>query len=111
MKFALPVVALLVAAISTFDVVAQTNGTPLFDGSFEGWEGDTENTWRIENGAIVAGSLKTAAPRNEFLATTRKFSDFDLELKFKVTGTEKINCGVQFRTARMRDRELSLIHI
>ena len=31
----------------------------LFDGkSFEGWEGDTEKMFRIEDGAIVGGSLK-----------------------------------------------------
>ena len=40
----------------------------LFDGkTFAGWEGDTEKTWRIEDGAIVGGSLDSTVPRNEFL--------------------------------------------
>ena len=74
----------------------------LFDGvSLAGWEGDTINTWRIEEGAIVAGSLEQAAPRNEFLCTTKRYSDFELNLKFKTTGTKKINAGVQFRSERV----------
>jgi hypothetical protein len=47
----------------------------LFDGkTFAGWEGDTEKTWRIEDGAIVGGSLDTTVPRNEFLWTVVLFS-------------------------------------
>jgi len=78
--------------------------TDLFDGTFNGWEGDTENTWRIEDGAFVAGSMEKAAPQNEFLTTNDSYSDFDLRLKFKTTGTEKINCGIQFRSQRLRLR-------
>jgi hypothetical protein len=75
---------------------------PLFDGkSFAGWEGDTTNTWRIEVGAITAGSLQERAPRNEFLATTREYENFDLRLKFKITGSTNVNAGVQIRTKRI----------
>ncbi|MEM9658148.1 MAG: DUF1080 domain-containing protein, partial [Planctomycetota bacterium] len=77
---------------------------PLFDGkSFTGWEGDTEKTWRIEEGAIVAGSHERPAPRNDFLTTTREFDDFDLRLKYRIVGDERINAGVQFRTRRIPD--------
>src|SRR5262245_30411115 len=73
----------------------------LFDGqSCAGWEGDTGQTWRIEAGSFTAGSPEKAAPRNEFLATTREFTNFDLRLKFKIQGTEALNAGVQFRTKR-----------
>ena len=38
---------------------------PLFDGrSLAGWNGDTQGTWRVEEGAIVAGSDTLASPRN-----------------------------------------------
>ncbi len=74
----------------------------LFDGkSFTGWEGDTQNVWRIEHGSIVAGSLAEAAPRNEFLATTSEYEDFDLTVKYKVTGDHRVNAGIQFRTKRI----------
>jgi hypothetical protein len=76
---------------------------PLFDGkTFKGWDGDTKSTWRIQDGALVGGSLTTQVPRNDFLTTTRSFGDFVLRLKFKLVGTEGfINGGVQFRSRRL----------
>jgi hypothetical protein len=76
---------------------------PLFDGkTFNGWEGDTAKTWRIEDGAIVGGSLEVKVPRNEFLCTTRTYGDFELKLQFKLLGDRKqANAGVQFRTKRI----------
>jgi hypothetical protein len=75
---------------------------PLFDGrTFDGWEGDIGRTWRIEDGAIVGGSLTERVPRNDFLCTTRSFDNFVLRLKFKLEGSEGfINSGVQFRSQR-----------
>lgn len=93
------------------DVAQATEGShdeafePLFDGeSFAGWDGDTETTWRIEDGALVGGSLVERVPHNEFLATTREFSDFVLRLQFKLLGDEGfINAGVQVRSQRVPD--------
>lgn len=83
---------------------AHAGPVPLFDGkTFEGWQGDTRTTWRIEDGMIVAGSHDKPAARNEFLSTTRRFGNFDLRLKFKITGDKNINAGVQFRTERIPD--------
>jgi hypothetical protein len=77
---------------------------PLFDGrSFAGWNGDTKNIWRIEDGAIVAGSPTAVAPRNEFLATDRRFGDFELRLEYRVDCVKDCNAGVQVRTARIPD--------
>lgn len=75
----------------------------LFDGrTFAGWEGDTNLTWRIREGALVGGSLTQKVPRNEFLATTRSFTNFVLRLQFKLLGTEGfVNAGVQFRSERI----------
>jgi Domain of Unknown Function (DUF1080) len=73
----------------------------LFDGkTFRGWEGDTNKTFRIQDGAIVGGSLKDKVPRNEFLCTTRNYTNFVLRLKFKLIG-EGANGGVQIRTKRI----------
>src|SRR6266853_242649 len=92
----LPFLALLVSFASAAPV-------PLFDGkTFDGWEGDTAKTWRIEDGAIVGGTLAEKVPHNEFLATTKSFGNFELRLKFKLIGTEGfINGGVQFRSQRI----------
>ncbi len=75
---------------------------PLFDGkSWTGWEGNLE-VFRIEEGAIVAGSLEKPVARNEFLCTTNTYGDFELRLKVQVRG-EGANAGIQFRTRRIPD--------
>src|SRR4051794_21101337 len=92
---------LLTAWISVAAVVAQENGSiSLFDGkTFAGWQGDTNHTWRVENGAFVGGSLERTVPRNEFLSTTRSFTNFVLRLRCKLAGTEGfVNGGVQIRS-------------
>jgi 3-keto-disaccharide hydrolase len=62
---------------------ASADPTELFDGkSLAGWEGDTEKTWKVEDGAIVGGSLD--------------------EVTFKLSGDKaKGNAGIQFRTRRI----------
>jgi hypothetical protein len=94
---------LAVATLATGQAQAPQKAVSLFDGrSFAGWEGDLKGTWRIQDGAIVGGSLTTQVPRNEFLTTTRSYGDFVLRLKFKVLGTEGfVNGGVQFRSQRL----------
>jgi len=72
----------------------------LFDGrSFKGWLGDTNKTWRIEDGALVGGSLKEKVARNEFLRSERPYTNFVLRLKFKLVGVSGfVNAGVQVRS-------------
>ncbi len=96
------VCALAVALLPTVIVGVQRSGpASLFDGkTFDGWEGNLAH-FRIEAGAIAAGTLAAAIERNEFLCTTRQFTDFELRLKVKLLGGDKANAGVQFRTARI----------
>jgi hypothetical protein len=77
----------------------------LFDGkSWRGWEEDRKEFWRIENDALVAGSLDQRFPRNEFLCTLEEFGDFELQLQYRIEGTEGfVNGGVQFRSQRIAD--------
>lgn len=86
--------------VSLSSVAALAAPKPLFDGkSFEGWKGETARTWRIVDGAIVGGSLTEKVPNNEFLATTKRYRNFELTLKFKLLGSEGfVNGGVQFRS-------------
>lgn len=79
-------------------------GEPLFDGrSLEGWEGDA-TVWRVEDGQIVAGSLERRQEKNDFLATTRRYGDFELRLKIRLAGREGfVNSGIQFRSERVPD--------
>ena len=100
--FAFLLLAMLVVSSVMAEEIAEE--VQLFDGqSFDGWEGDIEDTWRIENGTLTAGSLEKEAARNEFLSTKQVFRNFDLKLKYKIIGDHKINAGVQFRTKRIPD--------
>lgn len=99
MRFAL---SALLLALSTVAVAAE-KPVALFNGkSLEGWEGDTEKTWKVEDGLITAGSLDATVPRNEFLCTTKTYENFELKVAFKLTGDKaKANAGIQFRTKRI----------
>lgn len=75
---------------------------PIMDGrTFAGWDGDTNATWRVQEGAFVGGRLDAMVPRNEFLATQRSYTNFVLRLEFKLVGREGfVNGGVQIRSER-----------
>lgn len=97
-RFTFAAVISLLAAAHT--VAAEP--VALFDGkSFAGWNGDKEKTWRIEDGAIVAGKQDAPAPRNEFLATNKEYENFELRLEYKIECSSGCNAGVQFRSQRV----------
>lgn len=82
------------------DDATDSSGTPLFDGkSFDGWEGNLD-AFRIQDNAIVGGSLTKQVPRNEYLCTKREYADFELRLKFEVLG-QNPNAGIQIRSERV----------
>jgi 3-keto-disaccharide hydrolase len=99
----------LVRAVTVFLFLAayasaddETGFTPLFDGkTLAGWEGD-EKVFRVENGAIMAGSLQEKVAHNEFLASKEEFRDFELRLKARLVGKGE-NAGVQFRSQRIEN--------
>ncbi len=81
---------------------ASFQGKALFDGAtFNGWEGDLR-FFRIAEGTIIAGNLKEPIPRNEFLCTTREYSDFELRFQARAW-MGRANGGVQFRSQRVKD--------
>jgi putative membrane-bound dehydrogenase-like protein len=91
---------LLLCSLLAFHLCAAP--VPVFDGkSFTGWEGETNSVWRIRGGVIVGGSLN-GNPRNEFLATRKRYTNFHLRLEYKLVGTDGfVNGGVQFRSKRI----------
>lgn len=87
------------ALASATATVLRSKPTSLFDRkSFQGWEGDTRKSFRIQDGAIVGGTLQDKIPHNEFLCTEKSYTNFELRLNFKVIGA---NAGVQIRSQRI----------
>lgn len=93
------------ALIATSALSLAADPIKLFDGkTFDGWEGDTATTWRIEDGCFTAGSLDKKQPRNEFLSTKTAYGDFELKFKCKLQGDPAsgfVNSGVQIRSERI----------
>jgi hypothetical protein len=93
---------LLIAGVCVSAAAEEPGFTPLFDGrSLAGWEGN-EKIFRVEEGAIVAGSMSERIAHNEFLASRDEFGNFELRLKARLTGRGQ-NAGVQFRSQRVPD--------
>lgn len=101
--FAIGPAFVLSGALAAGGLMARADEVRLFDGrSLDGWEGDTTTTWSVADGTITAGDVAKTQPRNEFLATRRRYKDFELRLKIKLEGTDGfVNAGIQFRTERI----------
>ena len=91
--------------LSGLPAVTETAGfTPLVDAKdLTGWEGDKE-LWSVRDGVLIGHS--PGIKHNEFLATTRPYGDFVLSLNFRMIDG-KGNSGVQFRSIRVPNREMS----
>lgn len=75
--------------------------TSIFDGkSLDGWQGDAK-LWRVEDGAIVGETTETITlKRNKFIYWNQgDVDDFALRMKFRISGTDKANSGVQVRSS------------
>jgi Domain of Unknown Function (DUF1080) len=89
------------AAVCSAEPADKGKSVALFDGkTLNGWQGDSK-VFRIDDGAIVGGSLKSALPHNEFLTSTKEYGDFELRLKVKLTGASSANGGIQIRSRRI----------
>jgi hypothetical protein len=97
-----PSLAFIFTALALTSLV-RAEPQQLSDGkTFDGWEGDTAKTWRVQDGAFVGGTLDTKVPRNEFLCTKKEYGNFELRAKVKLVGTEGfVNGGIQFRSVRI----------
>ncbi len=106
MKSLLTLVALGCAVVSLVAAepppVPGANAKPMFDGrSLAGWEGNAK-LWRVEDGCLTGGSLAETVRANDFLATTRDYTNFVVRFKIKLMGTNGfINSGFQIRSQRV----------
>lgn len=93
-----PILLLCVIGLLSLISCNQDGGwVDLFNGTdLEGWEvkGAPESNFFVEDGILVA-ETKMGLP-NTFLATTKSFANFELEVDFKVN--KGMNTGVQIRS-------------
>lgn len=111
MNIILFLLAMLVSCVPPAIGQSKAKRVQLFDGkTFKGWQGDTLHTWRIQDGALVGGSLTETVPHNEFISTTESYDNYVLKLKFKLTGHDGfINGGVQFHSQRIANPPYEMV--
>lgn len=96
----LSLLILTTTALSPATADDEAGFTSLFDGkTLKGWEGNLK-MFRVEDGAIIAGTMKERIPNNEFLCTEREYSNFELRLQTKLAG-KGANAGIQIRSKRI----------
>lgn len=94
--------AIATCLLATPSLAQDAGFVSLFDGkTLNGWQGDAA-VFRVEGGAIVAGSKTEKIAHNEFLASNEEYGDFELRLKARLVGMGQ-NAGVQFRSQRVPD--------
>ena len=100
--------AICLVAISAFEVADGQNLKPIFDGrTLDGWTrrgGDAD--YRVADAAIVGTSVPNTP--NTFLCTDKMYSDFVLELEYKVH--PELNSGIQIRSNSNPDYKNGRVH-
>jgi hypothetical protein len=98
-------VSVLVLVTST--AVAQEDGfKPIFDGkTLDGWKSPDMSYWSVQDGAITARSTQQhPVTKNQFLVwQLGQVDDFELRLKYRISGTPAANSGVQIRSQVAED--------
>jgi len=88
----------LVAGVS---IAADAAFKPIFDGkTLQGWKATDMSYWSVEDGAITAQSTQQHPVRsNQFLIwQLGQLDDFELRLKYRISGTPAANSGIQIRS-------------
>ncbi len=95
----------LLVPVTVWGAEREAGFKPLFDGkTLTGWKGDT-NFWKVEDGAIVAESTEAnPCKSNTFLVWDMgTVDDFELTLKYRISGSDSANSGIQFRGVQRDD--------
>ena len=79
---------------------------PIFDGkTLNGWKAPDMSCWLVEDGAVTGRSTEQHPVRsNQFLVwQLGELDDFELKVKYRISGTPAANSGVQIRSRVQED--------
>ena len=79
---------------------------PIFDGrTLAGWKSPDMSYWSVQDGAITARSTQQhPVTSNQFLVwQLGQLDDFELNLRYRITGTPAANSGIQIRSRAEKD--------
>jgi hypothetical protein len=90
-------------------VAAEPAFQSLFNGkTLEGWNAGDMSYWSVEDGAIT-GKITESHPCsvNQYLVWHERLDNFELKMKFRMTGAPATNSGFQFRSVWMPNHDMS----
>jgi hypothetical protein len=70
---------------------------PFVSADFDGWEGLIKEFWSVKDGALVGNTGEKGIKFNTFLASKKKYKDFELTFKVKLDKGVG-NSGIQIRS-------------
>jgi hypothetical protein len=86
----------------TANAAAQDDGfKAIFDGrTLDGWKSPEMSYWSVKDGTITARSTEqNPCKTNQFLVwQLGEVDDFELKLKYRISGSESANSGIQIRS-------------
>jgi len=95
-------VFVVILGFATANVAAQGDGfKAIFDGrTLDGWKSPEMSYWSVKDGAITARSTEqNPCKSNQFLVwQLGELDDFELKLKYCISGSESANSGIQIRS-------------
>jgi len=96
----------LVAFVTSAAIAEDAGFKPIFDGkTLDGWKSPDMSYWSVDDGALTGRSTQQHPVRsNQFLVwQLGELDDFELKLKYRITGTPSANSGVQVRSRVDKD--------
>jgi len=95
-------IALIFVGVGAGSAVAAEGGfKPIFDGkTLDGWKAPEMSHWSVVDGAIVGQSTaEKPVQSNQFLVwQLGELDNFELKLKYRISGSDSANSGVQIRS-------------
>ena len=95
-------VLICVSAICVSAFGAEAGFKSIFDGkTLNGWKASEMKFWSVEEGAITGESTEQNVVKvNQFIVwQLGELDDFELKLKYRISGTDRANSGIQIRSA------------
>ena len=97
----LTITAMTLVVVLTATGFAADGFKPIFDGkTLNGWNASTMSHWSVQDGAITGQSTEAKPCKgNQFIVWDQgSIDDFELKLKWKISGTNSANSGIQIRS-------------
>ena len=87
--------------LTSMAIAEEAGFKPIFDGrTLDGWKASDMSFWSVQDGAITGRSTQEHPVKsNQFLVwQLGQVDDFELTLKYRISGTPAANSGIQIRS-------------